>query len=170
MTQQQWTTFFRDKWIVREKNQLTHLGQKTDGWDFSIYSHLLSQPDLYVLQPVFARTNHTGAEGTYCTAEYQDASFSYVEVCDVEVDTYNVINTQTLSGVARAYFILMNEMNSAMATLKAIESERRSLVTASMIQRIAKGVAEKVDEFKSSERVRPVVSTLKKLIVNSPHR
>lgn len=164
LKKEQWTAHFKEIWLTRVESQLTHLGKKTDGWDFSIYSYLLSQPDLHVLQPLLARANHLGGEGTYCTEDYQTSSFSYVEVCDEKVEAYRVISIHNLTGADRAFFIMMDEMNDCLKSLKNLELQRRKILEMNITRRCIESMKEKIDDLKSSERVCLAISKMRSFI------
>lgn len=161
ITKRQWAAYFEETWLSRPQNHLTHLGQQTDGWDFSIYSLLLSRPHLYVLQPILARSNHVGGKGTYCTDEYQSKSFSYVRISIKEKISYQIVSIDSLESTERAFLILMDEMNSCILTLKTTEYKRRENLRINLLEKTRKTFREKLVQFKSLEPIQLLTLAIK---------
>lgn len=161
LTKKQWEAFFKDSWLLRPKNHLTYRGQKTDGWDFSIYNSLLSNPNLYVLQPLLARANHVGGKGTYCTDEYQDKSFSYVEICQEKIKQYCIAKSDDLKGCDRAFFILMDEFNHCVLALSNTEKERKDNLRSTVLYNFKKRIKEGINELKHMEKNQLTILSIK---------
>jgi hypothetical protein len=161
ITKKKWKAFFESSWLLKPSSHLTHLGQKADGWDFAIYSILISHPNLYVIQPLLARANHVGGTGTYCTDEYQEKSFSYVEICKEKITNYRLVELRSLQSVEKAFFILMDEMNSCINTLSQTERERINNLNRNTVKIFFMKAFEKLSEIKSSERSQLAILSIK---------
>ena len=161
LTKRQWMTFFKDSWLLKPENHLTYRGQKADGWDFSIYDFLLSHSNLHVLQPLLARVNHIGGKGTYCTDEYQEKSFSYVQISQSTKEQYCITQLDNLKGSERAFFILMDEMNSCIHTLRNVEEKRKDNLDNSVFDSLAKRIKERTSEIKSFENSQLIILSAK---------
>ena len=129
--------------------------------DFSIYSFLLSHPNLYVLQPLLARANHVGGKGTYCTDEYQDGAFSYIEICQEKEKKYCLVKLDSLRGSDRAFFILMDEMNSCILALSNTEKERRDNLKNTIVDNFTKRIKEGISELKHLEKNQLMILSIK---------
>lgn len=161
ITKEQWEKYFKANWLTRPNGMLTYVGHEADGWDFAIYNFLLENPNLHVLHPLHARANHVGGSGTYCTEAYQDQSFSYVEINTESYNDYQIISEEKLQGSEKGFFILMNEMNLCMKTLKEVESQRRQVLNINLAKLVLESGKQKIRGFQSSAEVQAIKGKIK---------
>lgn len=77
-TRGMWSNRIEPKWMCDPR-----------GWDFSINKILADSPGMYVLQPLWSRSNHIGRiGGTHCTPEYHDQTFARLEISDGRETVY----------------------------------------------------------------------------------
>ena len=95
-------------------------GALTGGWDWSIFTMLMNNPNLRTLQPALARSTHNGRlGGEYCTPEFHDAAFAGLPIyCGaVETRSYRVEPLGVLPTVVRRHALLWYEMTRALNAL-----------------------------------------------------
>lgn len=88
------------------------------GWDWSVYG-AIAGGDLVSLQPALARATHTGTEGTYSDAAFQNKAFSGLEINRAAEVAYRVVDVAALPHVLRSHINLHDEMTARLIALEA---------------------------------------------------
>jgi hypothetical protein len=83
------------------------------------FAMLMNNPDLRTLQPVLARSTHTGrVDGEYCTPEFHDAAFAGLPIHGgAEALSYQVAPLDVLPTVVRRHAQLWYELTRALNAL-----------------------------------------------------
>ncbi|MGQ4273454.1 hypothetical protein [Terrihabitans sp. B22-R8] len=79
------------------------------GWDWSIFGLLASRPELRSVQPVLARSTHTGAMGTYCRPDFQKRAFDDLPVAQVPQADFVLREIAQLPRGVRSHIFLQQE-------------------------------------------------------------
>ena len=74
-----------------------------EGWDWAVWSEVLHEEALKVVQPVAARCTHTGTEGHHCNPDYQDRAYGHITLADARPGGYRVVSVRNLPDRARAH-------------------------------------------------------------------
>lgn len=125
LTHLQWSKFFEKNWL-RFPEFFTNInGEQTDGWDLAMYDFLLSNQNLKVLSPLFARATHTGRQGgTHCNEAFHQMAFENLPIYMghphfLEYKINN--NIEHLPYTIKAHLNSWNELQQMLVALKRMK-------------------------------------------------
>jgi hypothetical protein len=116
----EWERHMRDAWITEPARVVKFDGALTGGWDWSIFSMLLNNPQLRTLQPVLARSTHNGRlDGEHCTPQFHDAAFAGLPIYagPAALRCYRPEPLDLLPSAVRRHARLWYEMTRALKAL-----------------------------------------------------
>jgi hypothetical protein len=116
----EWEKYMRGAWTREPARIFKFDGALTGGWDWSIFTMLMSNPLIRTLQPVLARATHNGRlQGEYCTPEFHDTAFGRLPIYNGEgaAQTYRVLPLGLLPHVVSSHARLWFEMSRALHAL-----------------------------------------------------
>ena len=79
----QWNNYFKPAWHTDPR-----------GWDWSITSGPIAAGHISLV-PALARSNHSGAIGTYCRPDFQEKTFDHLPISDGAVRNYTLSGRST---------------------------------------------------------------------------
>jgi hypothetical protein len=116
----EWERYMRNAWMTEPARVLQFDGALTGGWDWSLFTMLMNNPQLRTLQPVLARATHNGRlDGEHCTPRFHDAAFARLPIFRGAADAplYRVEALDLLPNVVRSHARLWLEMTCALRAL-----------------------------------------------------
>jgi hypothetical protein len=126
----EWERYMRNAWMTEPARVLQFDGALTGGWDWSLFTMLMNNPQLRTLQPVLARATHNGRlEGEHCTPKFHDAAFARLPIFRGAADAplYRVEALDLLPNVVRSHARLWFEMTCALRALNQRSGVSRRL-------------------------------------------
>lgn len=103
----------REEW----ERHLRGVWMKHVGWDWAVYFHLMRSKKLVALQPVAARSTHTGRdEGSHAKPEWHDLVFSGLELA-AEAPAgrrYRVVPVERLPAELKRHALLWEQYNETL--------------------------------------------------------
>lgn len=144
----EWTQHVRPAWFA-DRPVYTLEGEKTHGWDWSVYRMLVATPGLYSLQPAAARATHTGRHGVNVRPHWHDSAFADLELAEGAPAgcNYQVLTLEALPAPLRRQAFLWEQASSAFdvisektSQLNAVRQELAELRRASKLARMLKGL------------------------------
>jgi len=133
-TNEQWIKHIKPNWLENSEYAIDACGAKFNGWDLALYNHILSDPNLQVLQPICSRVTHIGElDSTHVTAEFQKRAFDLLSIYDgvnTTIDYYICNDIYQLPHCIRSHINLWQEMTNALITLKQLNEGKCRLLQA----------------------------------------
>ena len=116
----EWQTHFEPAWMVDDPAVCGPTGERTIGWDWAVYSHLIRTADLQTVQPALARATHTGrGDGEHCGSEFHDLAFAEFPLADRHATDapYRLLERDLLPPALRRHAILWHQSAQALQRL-----------------------------------------------------
>lgn len=101
LTDKQWLSYFEPYWFDYSHGFTDKNGDPMLGWDWAVFKHNLKEDrDLFVLQPMLARSNHIGRIGTFCTPKFYDNTFSNIRISNYSNEiNYRIITENDMGAL-----------------------------------------------------------------------
>jgi hypothetical protein len=151
LTRKQWYARLRPAWM-RDHFICDLDGNETSGWDWSVFHMLIGTQGLYSLNPVAARSVHTGRlGGIHTKPDFHDRAFEGLPIFEdlAARPQYHVVDTGALPGPVLRHVQLWAEMTNALAALSA---KHRAIVE----RRSLRGIGRKLAQYLAT-RARPAL-------------
>ena len=131
ITDKQWQYYFAPNWFRFPQFFLNVYGDQVDGWDLAMYDYLLSNHDLKVLAPLFARANHNGQYGgAHCSEAFHEMAFGNLPIYQGQPNLFEYAiekNINKLPHSIKAHLNLWQEMTQSFITLKRMTTSLKTL-------------------------------------------
>jgi len=133
----EWRSFLRDAWMkLGPARMRTFKASLPVGWDWQIYSLLVNDARLRVIQPVLARSKHNGRDdGQFSTPAFHDRTFPHLPLATAKATSLEMDQIDALPLAVRDHALLWEEMT---ALLRQPRIERFHLLWRYYRERIAR--------------------------------